>query len=258
MQRFYDQWYRSVYQAPQRGGLDAEWLEREQQGQQRHRDITRWCAQVSGATVVDIGCNFGTLLSAFRADGMNVWGCDLGEEHLSIGRERLGLTQLVQGGPATLVSLGVRADLVILDHVFEHLAFPLEELRIIHSLLKPGGRVFVSVPGTWWWTAHNCNYDLLSLLQNAHCFQYELRTLASAFARGGFTLERGDEHVSAVFRASPASTAHRVGAEPASRVVRRMRRMELVRSLRGSASRLARLTGLDRLIGSRQAPVASR
>ena len=64
MGRFYGSWYRTVYQSPLAGGVEEEWAERAAQAAQRFSQITSLISLEKGATVVDIGCNFGSLLVA--------------------------------------------------------------------------------------------------------------------------------------------------------------------------------------------------
>jgi len=248
MGRFYQNWYRNVYQSPMDGGVAEEWTVRAAQTEQRFAQINSVVKLERGSTVVDVGCNFGSLLAPFQAAGMDVWGCDLGGEHLEYGRSRLGLTQLVTGDAQTLISKDVQADLIILDHVFEHFADPLEELRHIVDLLKPGGRVFVSVPGTWWWTKNVCGSDFLALLQNAHCFQYDLETLTETFARLGFEPEYGDEHVTAVFRHTGNIPTIGPAPERAVQVLRRLQAMGRLWKTKHFAGRVLRAVGLHGIV----------
>ena len=65
-------------------------------------------------------------------------------------------------------------------HVFEHVRRPLETLRHMHGLLKPGGVLFIEVPNT---SDLNMFYDLLLF---EHLYHFTPETLAWLLSREGF------------------------------------------------------------------------
>lgn len=246
LQRFYSDWYRKVYDARPDVEIEAEWQAAVERGNRRYSAISQMVRLASGSIVADIGCNFGTLLTRFQAEGMQTWGCDFGEEHLHFGRERLGTSSLLHGDAERLVDAGVRAQLVTMDHVFEHFADPLAELTRIRSILAPGGRVFVSVPGTWWWTRNVCSGDLLSLLQNAHTYQFDLDSLCDTFGKAGFVLESSTEEIAAVFRPAYPSESTNSGVKPTAGYVRRgLLALERRRKVRYAVRIALRAVGLE-------------
>ena len=246
LQRFYSDWYRKVYDTRPAIEIEAEWQAAVERGNRRYNAISQMVRLASGSIVADIGCNFGTLLTRFQAEGMQIWGCDFGEEHLHFGRERLGTSSLLHGDAERLVDAGVRAQLVTMDHVFEHFADPLAELTRIRSILAPGGRVFVSVPGTWWWTRNVCSGDLLSLLQNAHTYQFDLDSLCDTFGKAGFDLESGTGEIAAVFRVGQPSGTANSGTHRAARLVRRgLLALERRRKVRYAVRMALRSVGLE-------------
>jgi len=65
-------------------------------------------------------------------------------------------------------------------HVFEHVPRPIETLRHMRDLLKPGGMLFIEVPNT---SDLNMFYDLLLF---EHLYHFTPETLAWLLSREGF------------------------------------------------------------------------
>lgn len=149
----------------------------------------------SRGTVFDVGCGAGGVLVPFRDEGLSVYGCDYGARYLDYGRA-LGLT-LEQGSFESLGKYGL-ADLLILSHVLEHFVAPLEEMKKISDLLRPGGFLYVEVPGVF--RIHKTYRDPLLFFQNAHNYHFTLKGLTMFMAKAGFELVAGDEHIRALFR----------------------------------------------------------
>jgi len=152
----------------------------------------------SGAhpTVYDIGCAAGGALLPFREAGYAVAGCDLSEHAMAAGRQH-GLDLRV-GEPDVLRDRGP-ADLVIVAQVLEHLPEPHRFVeQITTSLLKPGGLLFVGMPGLF--EAYHAYHRLGRYLQNAHLYHYSLHTTTRLMALVGFRLISGTEEVAAVYQ----------------------------------------------------------
>jgi 2-polyprenyl-3-methyl-5-hydroxy-6-metoxy-1,4-benzoquinol methylase len=101
-----------------------------------------------GQRVLDIGCGLGDLLQWLDERGFDVRGLEPNEQAARLACERgldvstVSVNELVTqpgGGSAPF-------DAVVLLHVLEHVPNPAEMLREIHSLLEPGGLLFIWVP----------------------------------------------------------------------------------------------------------------
>lgn len=44
----------------------------------------------------------------------------------------------------------VKFDIIFMNDVFEHLTFPLDVLKLLRNKLKPGGKIFIDSPCTFW------------------------------------------------------------------------------------------------------------
>lgn len=96
--------------------------------------------------VLDIGCNDGTLLEAFRACGNNITGCDPAENLRSITAEK-GIPVLVDYWDA---DAGFKIDghygCITALNCLAHNADPRSFLRGCKRVLRPGGMILVEFP----------------------------------------------------------------------------------------------------------------
>jgi len=96
-----------------------------------------------GERLLDVGCANGSFLSGAKRLGYDNWGLEPDPKSADFAR-RLGFTVQVGGLPNSGLPKGSFAQ-ITLDHVFEHLHYSLDALREINTLLKPGGRLWVTV-----------------------------------------------------------------------------------------------------------------
>lgn len=123
-----------------------------------------------------------------------------------------------------------RFDVIILNHVLEHLSNPLEKLSSLRQLLTPDGIVYLGVP----------HMDVFGYwqLQNAHLYYFTRRTLVHYAAKAGLSpLHVGTAlgiHMYGVFRFDEEAVAPSLRNEAAS--------------IRRSWKRARRRRGLKRLL----------
>lgn len=149
---------------------------------------------IQGKKVFEIGCGAGGILKAFQEKGAKVYGCDFGQDYLTLGKKR-GIN-LVEGDSDSLKKFG-KAEIIILNHVLEHFLYPENELKKINSLLEDSGLLYISVPGL---VMHYKTYgSLRKYLQNAHVYSFTLKSLEFLLGRVGFYKIAGDEKIRAIF-----------------------------------------------------------
>lgn len=105
--------------------------------------------------VLDVGCGRGQLGAAIREMGLEVWGVEQSGEACPTARERLhGLVEAdLHDMNAVRAGLGEQKfDALIFSDVLEHVYDPRTVLEQYLTLVKPGGRVFISVPNFVVWT----------------------------------------------------------------------------------------------------------
>jgi 2-polyprenyl-3-methyl-5-hydroxy-6-metoxy-1,4-benzoquinol methylase len=108
-----------------------------------------------GGSVLDAGCGRGALGAVLRQRGWHVVGIERHPEAAGVAQGRLA--QVVQADMCDFArveeELGdVHFDVLIFSDVLEHLADPAGVLRHYLRRLRPGGRLFVSVPNFVVWT----------------------------------------------------------------------------------------------------------
>ena len=95
--------------------------------------------------VLEVGSGFGYLLSTFREDGWDVTGCDPWKAACTFARATHG----IDARPVILEDACIvdnTFDVVIMNHVIEHMPDPLSSLREINRVLKPGGHLVIETP----------------------------------------------------------------------------------------------------------------
>jgi SAM-dependent methyltransferase len=89
----------------------------------------------AGASVLDFGCGTGKLLDALQACGWQTWGIEPAVDTPFRRHRRL---ESVPGEPTF--------DLIVANHVLEHVTDPLALLRQFARASRPGGYLYVGVP----------------------------------------------------------------------------------------------------------------
>ena len=151
--------------------------------------------------VVEIGSGAGGLVSVFLAAGFDVSGFDIDPSLLEIGKKRYGLP--LQRGKFSASENSV--DVIILRHVVEHLSDPSPLLTSVGSALRPGGLLYVEVPGIRQIFRGKYQFNILEFFLLPHVAVYELRTLRQMITKYGFIFLRGDESIFGVFQAPELS-----------------------------------------------------
>ena len=194
LQSFYQHEYRPIYSG------EAESTEKFFENQRKSGDeILAYVGShlPARALVLEVGAGAGGILEPFAAAGHEVHGCDLGAEYIRYGKQR-GL-DLHEGDMAALESFP-KADLLILNHLLEHIPDPVGFLKKARAMLKPDGLLFIGVPGLIFYPV-NYRSKLLYYLQNAHAWHYCLETLRYTASQAGLAFVAGDERIVSLFRA---------------------------------------------------------
>ena len=95
--------------------------------------------------LVEVGSSLGYLLENFRRDGWDVLGVEPFYQACRYAKEQLGL-EVINAILETANLPDESADVVLLNHVIEHLDDPLQTLNEVNRILKPGGHFVIETP----------------------------------------------------------------------------------------------------------------
>jgi len=145
--------------------------------------------EVDPALVLDVGCGTGDYLGVWRELGWNVQGLEMDDSAAGIAKKKLGFCVGVgRLAEATLPAAGF--DLVAMSHVLEHMHSPSLALRKIAHVLKPGGRILITVPNYASWDRHVFGPRWQGLEVPRHLYHFEPQSLSVMLESEGFAIEQ--------------------------------------------------------------------
>jgi len=166
---------------------DPSRFEKERMQVRDYSDTRRYLASLypQRGRLLELGCSMGFLLKAFGEDGWDVIGIEPDRGFCEFVERKHGITAL----PTVLEESGVpdgSIDVVVFIHVIEHLPDPLETLRSIYRVMKPGGHLVIETP----------RYDSLmfrllghrerSVSCDGHIYFFTTETLGKLTEKAGF------------------------------------------------------------------------
>jgi 2-polyprenyl-3-methyl-5-hydroxy-6-metoxy-1,4-benzoquinol methylase len=144
----------------------------------------------SNSRVLDLGCGRPTFLRTLRNQtGATAVGIDFAEEAWRHEPERWRDLQLHQG-TLDSVTLAGKFDAITLWHALEHEYDPLDTLRRLKSLTKPGATLIVEVPNEDSLTRRIHGEHWAGFHTPRHTAAYTPATLAKLLDRAGWRVER--------------------------------------------------------------------
>lgn len=153
-----------------------------------------------GSEVLDIGCssgNFGAMLVAQK--GCTVDGVEPDKADAKVAAKKMRQVWLFDiENPDNVESIRRQYDVLVFADVLEHLVHPEKTLRLVKTLVKPGGRVVFSLPNM----AHvsvrlallggEFTYTDTGLLDKTHLHFYDLDTVQGMFKKADMRLTNMD------------------------------------------------------------------
>lgn len=112
----------------------------------RLKVIRRFCPE---GRLLDLGTGTGELLPVAREMGYEVEGLDYSKSLVDYARTQYGIT--VHHGDLSSVDLPHQYDVVVMNHVIEHVTNPVETLKQIKNILIPGGVLYLATPNIDCW-----------------------------------------------------------------------------------------------------------
>lgn len=137
-----------------------------------------------GATALDVGCGTGDTMAVLHGLGATtVAGTDLSGEALRYARHHRGRATVLASRAEQLPFADACADVVVSTDVLEHLDDDHRAALEYRRVLKPGGRLLVTVPAyRWLWSAADD--------RAGHRRRYARNELPAVIAAAGFTVDR--------------------------------------------------------------------
>ncbi len=191
---FYKKYYRDIYV-----GLSEPdenfFIDQVNRGQY-YLNLIKSKISISDLKVVaEIGCGSGGVLYPFFLEHLQCIGFDYNENYLSYGR-KYGLK--LHLGDYKVLLKNSSVDLIILSHVMEHFLNPIDEVISIIKKIKPGGFLFIEVPGIFF--IHNTYKKIILYFQNAHVYNYYEEYLRVFFQSLGMEIVYSNEQCSVLLK----------------------------------------------------------
>lgn len=143
---------------------------------------------ISGRTrLLEVGIGSGRFLSAAAKSGWQVAGIEASSAIAKHVGQRYGVSVFVGSLDEYDDSLGTGFDVVIMNHVLEHLTDPKKALLQIKTLLNPGGVLHLAVPNFNCWEA---NFSGWTSYQPYHLYYFERESLTYLVRDCGFKIKR--------------------------------------------------------------------
>jgi SAM-dependent methyltransferase len=138
-----------------------------------------------GGRLLEIGCGHGDFLVEARQVGFEVTGVEIARPAAVVAAQRLGGGSVVCGPIEGIAQGNALFDVCVISDVIEHTRDPLEFLRAIRRLLKPGGVLFIATPTLDSWSARLLRQNWMEF-KPEHLFYFDTVTIQNALYQAGF------------------------------------------------------------------------
>jgi SAM-dependent methyltransferase len=135
--------------------------------------------------LVEVGSGLGYLLDRFRQDGWDVLGVEPDPQACRYAREEVkieAINDILENSDLAPESI----DVILLNHVIEHLDNPLETLRAVNRLLKTGGHFVIETPRYDTLMFHLLGRRERSVACNGHIYFFTTDSLRKLYEAAGF------------------------------------------------------------------------
>ncbi|MFP5254918.1 MAG: methyltransferase domain-containing protein [Acidimicrobiia bacterium] len=163
-----------------------------------HAVLADWAGTATDGRVLDLGCAEGFLASELADRGWHVTGVDLSARPGAKERvHRFVAGDLDRGLPPEVLE-DEPYDLIVAADVLEHVRDPEQLLRELHRVLRPGGRLLVSVPNFGHWyprlrvVSGRFDYDRRGILDRGHVRFFTRRSFGRVLHRSGWHALRSE------------------------------------------------------------------
>lgn len=160
-----------------------------------------------GQKLLDIGSGSGEFVYTASLSGFDVHGLEPHEGYSEYTRKTFGVPVIT--APLEKADIAPESyDIITLNHVLEHLQYPLTSLKHLHRWLKVGGLLAVEVPNI-----ETTQHSPVNRFHYAHIYNFNHDTLKAMLEKSGFTVEsHPDFNGTTLF-------ARKTGAPDATRII---------------------------------------
>ncbi|AZO20607.1 MAG: methyltransferase domain-containing protein [Mesorhizobium sp.] len=159
--------------------------------------VIRGLALPARAQILEIGAGTGGNIAMLEQFGA-VTAVEMSDLARQIAREKTGRDFLAGHLPDNMPVEPASFDLVCLFDVLEHVAEDEASLAAIRQMLKPGGRVVLTVPAhQWLWSTHDVGLH--------HMRRYSRNLLKTRIERAGYRIEKLSYTNAALFPVAAAA-----------------------------------------------------
>lgn len=138
--------------------------------------------------VLDIGCGFGESLAYHAARGCDAYGVEV-DENIKRVAERCGFKVHIGPFDPNVYSPDF-FDYVTMDQVLEHVVDPVETLRGVEKILRPGGKVIISTPNASGWGARLFGRRWINWHAPYHLHHFSVHSMGLAAEKAGLAVEQ--------------------------------------------------------------------
>lgn len=140
-----------------------------------------------GGKILDAGAAYGLFLKAASSD-FECAGIDVSEYAAAVARQEFGMN--VKAGNIEKTDFpDAHFDAIVLWDIIEHLIRPVEAMKEVHRILKPGGYVFISTDDAANWLPRLLGSRWWALAAPLHLCHFSKKGMTAAFRRAGLELE---------------------------------------------------------------------
>lgn len=182
--------------------------------------------------ICEIGCSSGLNLKAIKdlatIEGVQaeIYGTEYEENYAALAAKR-GVS-IIRGGLEEVLAYGVKYDLIILSHVFEHFPDLSYAQGVIERMLVPNGMIYIEVPGVMNIARMRNDYgnNFTSYLVHAHTFNFNIAALEYVMSIGGYRMLAGDETARGLFIRAGAEKPAVPDRENSTRIMQYLAELE--------------------------------
>jgi len=116
--------------------------ERQRHERRSRETLRRFASMVGKGRLLEVGCAEGFFLSVAKEEGWDPHGMDVEQQAAEYGREHFGV-DIYCGPPGDAPWEDGYFDFIFMNNVMEHIVNPMEVLRTVHRVLRPGGILYI-------------------------------------------------------------------------------------------------------------------